>query len=64
MAQDELTKEGFTGIFPDNFQLTNYAISVAQAQIQGGNEELNVTQMLKEIRKHPPEKTEVDQEEE
>lgn len=58
MAQDELTKEAFTGLFPDNFQLTHYAISVAQKQIQSGNEDLNVTQMLREIRKHPPKKTE------
>ena len=54
MAQDELTKESYTKLFPDNFRLTHYAIHVAQKQIQGGNEDLNVTQLLKEIRRHPP----------
>ncbi|MCB1106515.1 MAG: hypothetical protein KDK76_00290 [Chlamydiia bacterium] len=58
MARDELTKESYTTLFPDNFQLTHYAIQVAQKQIQSGNEDLNVTQMLKEIRKNPPEKIE------
>lgn len=54
MAHDELTKESYTNLFPDNFQLTDYAITVARKQIQGGNEDLNVTQLLKEIRKNPP----------
>ena len=54
MASDELTKESYTSLFRDNFELTHYAIKVAQKQIQSGNEDLNVTQLLKEIRKHPP----------
>ena len=64
MTKDALTKEAFTGLFPDLFQFTHYAINIAQQQIQSGNEDLNVTQMLKEIRKNPPEKTKVEQEEE
>jgi len=63
MAQDELTKESYTVLFSDNFQLTHYAIDVAQRQIQSGNEDLNVTQMLKEIRKNPPQKEEEEEEE-
>ena len=58
MAHDELTKESYTSLFKDNFELTHYAIEVAQKQIQSGNEDLNVTQLLKEIRKHPPKHTE------
>lgn len=54
MAHDELTKESYTTLFKDNFQLTHYAIDIARRQIQSGNEELNVTQLLKEIRKNPP----------
>ena len=54
MAQDELTKESYTSLFPDNFQLTHYAINIAQKQIQSGNEDLNASQVLREIRKNPP----------
>lgn len=62
MAHDELTKESYTTLFKDNFELTHYAIEVAQKQIQSGNEDLNVTQLLKEIRKHPPKQIEESQE--
>ena len=54
MAHDDLTKESYTELFPDTFQLTHYAIDIAQRQILSGNEDLNVTQLLKEIRKNPP----------
>jgi len=60
MAQDELKKESYTTLFPDSFQLTHYAINVAQQQIKSGNEDLNVTSMLKEIRKHPVNLDELD----
>ncbi|MCB1109514.1 MAG: hypothetical protein KDK64_00895 [Chlamydiia bacterium] len=63
MAQDELTKESYTKLFPDNFKLTHYAIRIAQKQIQSGNEELNVTHLLKEIRKHPPTEAELKEQE-
>ncbi|MCB1116105.1 MAG: hypothetical protein KDK71_06510 [Chlamydiia bacterium] len=56
MAHDELTKESYTSLFDDNFELTHYAIKIAQKQIQSGNEDLNVTQLLREIRKNPPKK--------
>ena len=56
MAHDELTKESYTSLFDDNFELTHYAIEIAQKQIQSGNEDLNVTQLLREIRKNPPKK--------
>lgn len=64
MIKEELTKEAYTGLFLDNFKLTNYAIKVAQEQIRSGNEELNVTQLLKEIRRHPPQEKEEAPEEE
>lgn len=63
MARDELTKESYTALFKDNFELTHYAIQLAQKQIKSGNEDLNVTQLLKEIRKNPPKQTEEDFEE-
>lgn len=56
MANDELTKESYTSLFNDNFELTHYAIAIAQQQIKSGNEDLNVSQLLKEIRKKPPKK--------
>lgn len=62
MAQDELTKESYTSLFPDNFQLTHYAIDVAQKQINQGNEDLNVTQLLREIRRNPPKVEELNKE--
>lgn len=58
--QDELTKEAYTDLFLDNFKLTNYAIKVAQERIRSGDDELNVTQLLKEIRRNPPEMKEED----
>lgn len=64
MAYNELTKESFTDLFLDNFQLTHYAIKIVQQQIQGGNHDLNVMQILNEIRKHPPPKIGVEQEKE
>lgn len=54
MAQDDLTKETFKEIFHDNFEMTNYAINQAQSQINSGNDELNVTELLHEIRRNPP----------
>ena len=54
MGQHELTKEAFTDLFSDNFQLTHYAIKIVQKQIQGGNHNLNIAQVLNDIRKHPP----------
>lgn len=63
MAQDELTKESYTTLFPDNFKLTHYAIHVAKKQIHSGNEDLNVSQLLREIRKHPPSQEELEADE-
>ena len=61
MAHDELTKESYTARFPDNFQLAHHAIHVAQTQIQGGNEDLNVTAMLKDICKERVDLDEIDE---
>ena len=58
MTKEEMTKESYRGLFSDNFQLTHHAIKVAQKQIESGNEDLNVTQMLKEIRKQLSKPTE------
>jgi len=54
MAYDELTKESYTCFFKNNFELAHYAIKKAQEYIRDGGEDLNVSQLLKEIRKSPP----------
>jgi len=53
--KDEITKETFKEIFADHFEMTNYVIRLAQEQIRSGNDELNVTELLNEVRRHPPE---------
>ena len=52
MSQKRLTKEAFSTLFPDDFQLTNHAIELAQQQIQAGNEDLNVSEMLNHMLKN------------
>lgn len=54
MAYTALTKEAFAKIFYDNFKLANYIIKIAQDQIHAGNEELNVSDLLEEVRRNPP----------
>lgn len=54
MAYTALTKEAFAKIFYDNFKLANYIIKIAQDQIHDGNEELNVSDLLEEVRRNPP----------
>ena len=49
MAAKRLTKEGFSSLFQDDFQLTSHAIQLAKEQIQSGNEDLNVSDMLEEM---------------
>lgn len=49
MAAKRLTKEGFSSLFHDDFQLTSHAIELAKEQIQAGNEDLNVSEMLEEM---------------
>ena len=51
MVKDTLTKEQIAKLFPDNFQLTIFAIDQAQQQINSGNLELNVSDLLNHIRK-------------
>ena len=59
MNREELTKEAFKEIFDNNFQMTNFAIELAQKQIHAGNEELNIDELLNEIRRAPPKFNEV-----
>tara|TARA_A100000164_G_scaffold325926_1_gene311306 strand:+ start:47 stop:277 length:231 start_codon:yes stop_codon:yes gene_type:complete len=51
VVKDTLTKEQIAKLFPDNFQLTIFAIAQAQQQINSGNVELNVSDLLNHIRK-------------
>ena len=64
--KNELTKEKFKKIFGDNFEMTNYAIQMAQQQIFSGNENLNITQLLEDIKKEalkPSDEKELDEKE-
>lgn len=66
MVKDTLTKEQIAKLFPDNFQLTIFAIDQAQQQINSGNLELNVSDLLNHIRKKEEKKlkaSEVEEEE-
>ena len=55
MVRGELTNEGFSSLFPDTFQLTRYVIRLAQEEIQSGNEELSIVELLGRVRKQPKE---------
>ena len=50
----KLTNEEFKDLFTDNFTLANYAIAIAQRQIEGGNEDLNLTELLEAIKTNSP----------
>ena len=52
MTREELTKESYTNLFEDTFQLTHYSIAAARKRIENGEEDLNVTQLLREIRRN------------
>ena len=64
MVKDTLTKEQIAKLFPDNFQLTIFAIDQAQQQINSGNLELNVSDLLNHIRKKEEKKLQASEEEE
>ena len=64
MVKDTLTKEQIAKLFPDNFQLTIFAIDQAQQQINSGNLELNVSDLLTHIRKKEEKKLQASEEEE
>lgn len=44
-----LTKERLAQLFPDNFQLANYAIQKAQKQIQSGTYPVCLNDLLEKI---------------
>lgn len=65
MVKETLTKEELAKLFPDNFQLTIFAIAQAQEQIHSGNIDLNLTDLLTGIRKQEEKKLQrVEQKEE
>ena len=64
MVKDTLTKEQIAKLFPDNFQLTIFAIDQARQQINSGNLELNVSDLLNHIRKKEEKKLKASEEEE
>jgi hypothetical protein len=53
--KDQLTNEKLKGLFKSNFELAKYAIRLGKYYIKSGRE-LNVDELLEEIRKHPDEK--------
>ncbi len=53
--KDQLTNEKLKGLFKSNFELAKYAIRLGRYYIKSGRE-LNVDELLEEIRKHPDEK--------
>jgi len=67
MQKESLTNELLKKHFKNNFELARYAIAAAQHFIKSGHE-VNVTDLLKEIQRHPtqftPEALEAMEEEE
>ena len=51
--KQSLTNEILSRVFNDNFKLTNCVIHLAQNRIHGGDDELNVTSLLDEVKKQP-----------
>ena len=60
MAKDKLTNEELRVIFNDNFKLANFIIKKVQTRIHGGDDEVNVTHVLDDVKKHPPEITDIE----
>lgn len=52
MQKEQLTNEQLKKHFKNNFDLARYAINAAQHFIKAGHE-VNVTDLLREIQKHP-----------
>ena len=64
MVKDMLTKEELAKLFPDNFQLTIFAIDQAKQQIHSGNVDLNVSELLIQIRKKEEKNIKITQQDE
>ncbi|MBP9842121.1 MAG: hypothetical protein KBC64_06835 [Simkaniaceae bacterium] len=47
-----LTNERFSGVCPDNFELTNRAIGIIKHMIRSGRE-FTITKVLEQLRKNP-----------
>lgn len=52
MKERELTNEGLTKLFKDNFELAVSAIRLAQSEVQAGHD-VNLQKVLAEIKLHP-----------
>lgn len=50
--KDRLTNEALKSLYKSNFDLTNYAIKLGEYLIKSGKE-VNVDELLEEIRRHP-----------
>lgn len=54
MKKKQLTKEALSVLFEDDFQLVNQVILQARTQIQSGNEDLHISDLLEGLKKNPP----------
>ena len=52
LKEKELTNEGLTKLFKDNFELAVSAIRLAQVEVEAGHD-VNLQKILVEIKHHP-----------
>ncbi len=53
-SRDQLTNQGLRGLFKNNFELANQAISLARFYIKSGHE-VTMSKLLSEIKRNPSE---------
>ncbi|PCI78190.1 hypothetical protein COB21_01610 [Candidatus Aerophobetes bacterium] len=51
MTDDRMTKEIFTKLYDDDFDLTNAVIAIAREQISHGKDDVKISKILKDIEK-------------
>lgn len=56
MADQRMTKEIFTKVYNDDFDLTNEVIAEARNQIQHGKDDVKISKILRDLEKRIEEK--------
>lgn len=51
MAKHRMTKEVFTEVYPDDFDLTNAVIGMARDQIMHGKDDVKISKILSDLEK-------------
>ena len=51
MAKNRMTKEVFTEVYPDDFDLTNAVIDMARDQITHGKDDVKISKILSDLEK-------------